>query len=181
VQWTPLPTLKRQILLHPCRHNNFNQGAIRALFLYFSFFLFHGRGRGDRFRHQGYPAPPSLVSVLYASGCPQNLHRVPLFGLSMNPSADPLMPYTDLSSQGNPMRLKQVTTTSTEVELADGTCVLFSYQTPVAALVPGKGWIRTATKWSVTTSKHINRWLAENCGGEVATVPQWELDQLVAF
>jgi len=99
----------------------------------------------------------------------------------MNPSTDPLMPYTDLSSQGNPMRLKQVTTTSTEVELADGTCVLFSYQTPVAALVPGKGWMRTATKWSVTTSKHINRWLADNCGGEVATVPQWDLDQLVAF
>jgi hypothetical protein len=79
------------------------------------------------------------------------------------------------------MRLKQVTITSTEVELADGTCVLFSYSTPVAALVPGKGWIRTAQKWSVTTSKHINRWLAENCGGEVQTVPQWELDQLVAF
>lgn len=79
------------------------------------------------------------------------------------------------------MKLKQVTISSTEVELADGTCVLFSYQTPVAALVPGKGWIRTEKKWSVTTSKHINRWLATNCGGTVQDVPQWELDQLVAF
>jgi hypothetical protein len=79
------------------------------------------------------------------------------------------------------MRVKQVTVTSTEVELADGTCVLFSYSTPVAALVPGKGWIRTEKFYSVTTSKHINRWLSENCGGEVATVPQWEVDQLVAF
>ena len=79
------------------------------------------------------------------------------------------------------MRLKQVTITSTEVELADGTCVLFSYSTPVAALVPGKGWIRTSTKHSATTSKHVNRWLADNCGGTVQDVPQWELDQLVAF
>lgn len=79
------------------------------------------------------------------------------------------------------MRLNQVTVTSTEVELSDGTRVLFSYRTPVAALVPGKGWIRTEKKWSVTTSKHINRWLAENCGGTVQGVPQWELDHLVAF
>jgi hypothetical protein len=79
------------------------------------------------------------------------------------------------------MKLKQVTVTSTEVELANGTWVLFSYSTPVAALVPGKGWIRTEKKWSVTTSKHINRWLADNCGGTVQTVPQWDLDQLVAF
>jgi hypothetical protein len=79
------------------------------------------------------------------------------------------------------MRVKQVTVTSTQVSLADGTEVLFSYQTPVAALVPGKGWMRTEEFYSVTTSKHINRWLAENCGGEVATVPQWDIDQLVAF
>jgi hypothetical protein len=69
----------------------------------------------------------------------------------------------------------------TEVQLADGTCVLVSYTTPVAALVPGKGWIRTAHKWSATTTKHINKWLAKNCGGTVQDVPQWDLDQLVAF
>ena len=79
------------------------------------------------------------------------------------------------------MRLKQVTITSTEIELADGTCVLFSYSTPVAALVPGKGWIRTEAKYSTTTTKHINSWLRDNCGGTVQTVPQWDLDQLVAF
>jgi hypothetical protein len=79
------------------------------------------------------------------------------------------------------MKVTQVTVTSTQISLADGTEVLFSYSTPVAALVPGKGWIRTEQFYSVTTSKHINRWLAENCGGDVATVPQWEVDQLVAF
>jgi hypothetical protein len=79
------------------------------------------------------------------------------------------------------MRVKQVSTTSTEVSLADGTEVLFSYSTPVAALVPGRGWIRTEQFYSVTTSKHINAWLRKNCGGTVQTVPQWEVDQLVAF
>ena len=79
--------------------------------------------------------------------------------------------------------LEQVTTTSTQISLADGTEVLFSYSTPVAALVPGKGWIRTEQFYSTTTSKHINRWFAENksTAAEVATVPQWEVDQLVAF
>ena len=80
------------------------------------------------------------------------------------------------------MKVQQVTTTSTQISLADGTEVLFSYSTPVAALVPGKGWIRTEQFYS-TTSKHINRWFAENksTAAEVATVPQWDLDQLVAF
>jgi hypothetical protein len=36
-------------------------GQIRPLFYTF-LFLFYGRGRGDLFRLQGYPAPPSLVT-----------------------------------------------------------------------------------------------------------------------
>lgn len=79
------------------------------------------------------------------------------------------------------MRLKQITITSTEIELADGTLVLFSYSTPVAALVPGRGWIKTVEYYSTTTSKHVNRWLTDNCGGEIETVTQWQIDQLVAF
>jgi hypothetical protein len=79
------------------------------------------------------------------------------------------------------MKVQQVSTTSTQVSLADGTEVLFSYSTPVAALVPGRGWMRTEQFYSTTTSKHINAWLRKNCGGEVQTVPQWEVDQLVAF
>ena len=83
------------------------------------------------------------------------------------------------------MKVQQVGSNQTEVTLADGTCFLFSYQTPVAAIVPGKGWIRTAYKWSATTTKHVNAWIRKNRGsyviGEVARVPQWDLDQLVAF
>jgi hypothetical protein len=82
------------------------------------------------------------------------------------------------------MIVQQIGSNQTEVQLADGTCILFSYTTPVAALVPGKGWIRTAYKWSASTTKHINGWLRKNGPTDtsrVASVPQWDLDQLVAF
>jgi hypothetical protein len=84
------------------------------------------------------------------------------------------------------MKVQPIGSNQTQVSLADGTEVLFSYSTPVAALVPGKGWMRTAVKHSVTTSKHINAWLAKNAptssvAGTVQSVPQWDLDQLVAF
>ena len=79
------------------------------------------------------------------------------------------------------MIVQQIGSNQTEVQLADGTLVLVSYVTPVAALVPGKGWIRTADKWSSTTTKHVNAWLRKNCGGTVQTVTQWEVDQLLAF
>ena len=81
------------------------------------------------------------------------------------------------------MKVQPIGSNQTQVSLADGTEVLFSYSTPVAALVPGKGWMRTAKKWSTTTTKHINRWLADNAStlATVAVVDQWDLDQLVAF
>ena len=83
------------------------------------------------------------------------------------------------------MKVQQVGSNQTEVTLADGTFILFSYDQPVAAIVPGKGWMRTAFKWSATTTKHVNAWIRKHRGnyviGEVASVPQWDLDQLVAF
>jgi hypothetical protein len=45
-----------------------------------------------------------------------------------------------------------------ELSLEDGTKVLFSYGTPVAALVPGKGYIRTDRFISPTTERHIAFW-----------------------
>ncbi len=41
-----------------------------------------------------------------------------------------------------------------------GVSILFSYSTPVAAHIDGQGYFRTEEKHSVTTSKHINAWLA---------------------
>lgn len=46
----------------------------------------------------------------------------------------------------------------TEVELGRAT-ILFSYETPVACRIEGQGYFRTSKRWSVTTSKHIGKWL----------------------
>ena len=64
-----------------------------------------------------------------------------------------------------------------ELALSDGTVVLFSYKTPVAAYLPNEGgrYITTSTKWSATTTRHVNRWCMEN----TSTVPQSTLDNLV--
>lgn len=56
------------------------------------------------------------------------------------------------------MYLKQLGPNKTEIGAGDAR-VLFSYQTPVAALIHGKGWFRTEKKWSRTTSRHINQWI----------------------
>jgi hypothetical protein len=58
----------------------------------------------------------------------------------------------------------------------DGAVVLFSCGTPVAAWITGKGYIRTSKWWSVTTTRHINKWL----DGEKATeVDQGVLENLL--
>ena len=58
------------------------------------------------------------------------------------------------------MKLIPLASNQNQLELNDGTVILFSYKTPVAAFVPyGYGYIRTNHKWSSTTTKHINKWL----------------------
>lgn len=54
------------------------------------------------------------------------------------------------------------------------TVVLFSYDTPVAAVIDGVSY-RTEKKWSNTTSRHINKW---GLHGVVRTVPQSFFDAL---
>ena len=78
------------------------------------------------------------------------------------------------------MQLTPIASNMTEVE-TDSARVLFSYRTPVAAYVFGKdgfggGFVRTKKWWSVTTSRHINKWLD---GGTAKEVPQTYLDKLV--
>ena len=46
------------------------------------------------------------------------------------------------------MKLTPIAANQTEVELADGTTVFFSYKTPVAAHVPGEGYYKTDKIWS---------------------------------
>ena len=75
------------------------------------------------------------------------------------------------------MQLTPIAANQTQLNLNDGTQVFFSYDTPVAAQLPDYEYVRTATKWSVTTSRHINKWLE----GVIATeVSQEILDNLVA-
>lgn len=72
------------------------------------------------------------------------------------------------------LKLKPLGANQTELQLDDN-LVLFSYQTPVAAWVRGRGWLRTDTKYSKTTTKHINKWL----GAAGAVVPQAEINALL--
>ena len=65
----------------------------------------------------------------------------------------------------------------TLVRTAPTVTILVSYQTPVAALVVGKGYLRTDKHHSVTTSRHITGWLPVDA--VVTTVPQDELDSLL--
>ena len=74
------------------------------------------------------------------------------------------------------MKLKPIASNMTEVETARAT-VLFSYRTPVAACMnDGSGFVRTSCRWSATTTRHINKWLA---GAKAREVDQRELDTLV--
>ncbi len=72
------------------------------------------------------------------------------------------------------MNIKQIGNNQTELHLNNGTVILFSYQTPVAAST-ADGWLRTAQHYSRTTTKHINQWLR----GNARIVPRSELDALV--
>jgi len=79
------------------------------------------------------------------------------------------------------MKLNSVAANQTEVELADGTTVFFSYKTPVAAHIPGKGYAKTDKSWSRTTSKHIGQFISRNGGSGAVTVkPQAWFDNLGA-
>ncbi len=74
------------------------------------------------------------------------------------------------------MQLKPIAANRTQLNLNDGTQIFFSYETPVAAKLPNYDYIRTATKWSSTTTRHINQWLE---GVHADEVPQNKLDELV--
>ena len=71
------------------------------------------------------------------------------------------------------MKIKTLSANMTELSLNDGTHVLFSYQTPVASCNNGQ-FYKTDKKWSVTTSRHINKWA--NCA---VNKPQEYFDNLV--
>ena len=70
------------------------------------------------------------------------------------------------------MKLKPIANNMNELTLANGTQVLFSYQTPVASWENGQ-FYKTEKFWSKTTSRHINKWV--DCA---ISKPQSYFDQL---
>ena len=76
------------------------------------------------------------------------------------------------------MQLTPIASNMTEVETSEAR-ILFSYRTPVAAYVFGEGYVRTEKWYSVTTSRHINKWLDLRQGETAKEVSQTYLDKLV--
>ena len=82
------------------------------------------------------------------------------------------------------MQLTPIASNMTEVETSKAR-VLFSYRTPVAAYVFGRGYVKTEKWYSVTTTRHINKWMDMDMpsSGHIAVttveVAQTYLDNLV--
>ena len=55
------------------------------------------------------------------------------------------------------MKVKSIGRNVTELHLNNGSLVLISYETPVAAIGQDYKPIKTSKFWSVTTSRHINQ------------------------
>lgn len=72
------------------------------------------------------------------------------------------------------MKVKNISRNETEIWY-DNRVVLLSYGVPVAINVFGEGFWRTSTKYSVTTSKHINRWIGPAVSKEI---PQSEINRI---
>ena len=82
------------------------------------------------------------------------------------------------------MQLTPIASNMTEVETKDAR-ILFSYRTPVAAYVFGRGYVKTEKWYSVTTTRHINKWINMDMpvsgyvGVTTEEVAQTYLDNLV--
>lgn len=79
------------------------------------------------------------------------------------------------------MQLKSYRKNMNAIEYANGVIVLFSYQTPVAAFVPGRGILKSSTRYSVATSRHINEWEAAEFSANttVTEVSQSDINNLI--
>ena len=73
------------------------------------------------------------------------------------------------------MKLKQIGSNQNELDLGF-VQVFFSYETPVAARLTDGTLVRTDERYSVTTTKHINKWLQ---GCDALTVSQYRIDCLL--
>ena len=61
----------------------------------------------------------------------------------------------------NTMKIKTLAPNQTELTTIEGAVILFSYQTPVAALLPSGRYVRTSERYNQATTRHINKWLPD--------------------
>lgn len=74
------------------------------------------------------------------------------------------------------MKINTLGANQIEVICNDGSVVFHSYNTPVAALLPSGRYVKTSTKYSTTTTRHINKWLS---GINAEVVDQSFIDNLI--
>jgi len=82
---------------------------------------------------------------------------------------------------GDTMKIIETGSNTTVIELADGSIVLFSYKTPVAAWRgDSMRYVKTEEFFSVTTSRHVNQWLRGEGKdpADVPTIKQSDLEML---
>lgn len=77
------------------------------------------------------------------------------------------------------VKLRKINDNTHELEMGEGTEILFSYQTPVAAFVRGVGYIATDAYHSKTTSAHINAWTGRKLP-DTKRVPSELIDALLS-
>ena len=83
------------------------------------------------------------------------------------------------------MNLRPIGSNQTEVEFSDGTIVFYSYETPVAVIVPapdakgGKKVMLTNHFYSVTTSRHIHQWTLDKTNYEWQSVDPEDIDKMI--
>ena len=60
------------------------------------------------------------------------------------------------------MKHRTIGSNQSVLTFRNGTSILFSYETPCAAFIPGEGYKRTADFVSRTTQRHIATWIGNN-------------------
>ena len=79
------------------------------------------------------------------------------------------------------MKLKQLGANMTELQFNDGNfLILISYETPVATYhVRDNVFTKTNKKWSVTTSKHIGKWLKQTALNYTGHLPNCNWNKVI--
>lgn len=65
------------------------------------------------------------------------------------------------------MELQRLGANVAVINLNNGARILFSYDTPVAAFIPGEGYIKSERFFSRTTTAHVAEFLRGNHGVKV--------------